>query len=344
MASGDALEKKMVDKQSSEHRIPDMPNYMVHKEFKREELATYDPKRGLFDHDMKSVWKRDDDDEEENKEKKEKETQVEDFPGCRKEELPAVSPRYPHRKPPSFEEEDPHGGNRRYFPPMAVPPKNEHVNFTKLMSSGYGGEWRREHDEWEENNPQLKGSETSQPKATQTDRSDLNTMASDDVLQKKMVDKQSEHRIPDMPNYMVHKEFKAEDHATYDPKRGPFDYDMKSVWKRDGDDEDDKEKKEKETQVEGSPDRRKVELPAVSPRYPHRKPPSFEEEDPHGGNRRYFPPMAVPPKTEHVNFTKLMSSGYGGEWHKKHDAWEEKNLQLDDSETSQPESTQPDNE
>ncbi|KAG8139617.1 hypothetical protein E2320_002386, partial [Naja naja] len=53
--------------------------------------------------------------------------------------------------------------------------KNEPVNFSKLISSGYGDEWLQQRDQWEKKNTLLNdsllppNSETSQPKLTQTD-------------------------------------------------------------------------------------------------------------------------------------------------------------------------------
>lgn len=44
---------------------------------------------------------------------------------------------------------------------------------------------------------------------------------------------------------MVHREFKADDHHgnSYETRRGPFDFDMKSVWQRDAEDKENAEKK-----------------------------------------------------------------------------------------------------
>lgn len=51
-------------------------------------------------------------------------------------------------------------------------------------------------------------------------------------------------RVPTMPDYMIHEEFKTDQPTSYEPKRGPFDFDMKSVWQRDAEDKENKEKKE----------------------------------------------------------------------------------------------------
>ncbi|XP_060103756.1 uncharacterized protein C7orf57 homolog [Heteronotia binoei] len=137
-----------------------------------------------------------------------------------------------------------------------------------------------------------------------------------------------------MPDYMVHEEFKSEQLASYEPKRGPFDFDMKSVWQRDAEDKENKEKKEENgIQVEGSPSSTKeeIKLPAITPRYPHRTPQPMAAKEFHGGNRLYFPPMPVHKKNEPVNFSKLMSSGYGDEWLQQREEWDKKNSQPNDS-------------
>ncbi|XP_015277319.1 PREDICTED: uncharacterized protein C7orf57 homolog, partial [Gekko japonicus] len=92
----------------------------------------------------------------------ENETQVEESPSSSKEEikLPAITPRYPHRKPQPIASKQFHGENRLYFPPSPGQKKNEPVNFSKLMSSGYGNEWLQQHDDWEKKNPQAKGLNT----------------------------------------------------------------------------------------------------------------------------------------------------------------------------------------
>lgn len=54
----------------------------------------------------------------------------------------------------------------------------------------------------------------------------------------------SRSRSPAIPDYMIHEEFKSDQPASYEPKRGPFDFDMKSVWQRDAEDKENKEKRE----------------------------------------------------------------------------------------------------
>ncbi|XP_054847600.1 LOW QUALITY PROTEIN: uncharacterized protein C7orf57 homolog [Eublepharis macularius] len=163
---------------------------------------------------------------------------------------------------------------------------------------------------------------------------------------------ESKLRVSNMPDYMTHEEFKTEQAASYEPKRGPFDFDMKSVWQRDAEDKENKEKKEENgIQVAGSPSSTKeeIKLPAITPKYPHRTPQPIATKEFHEGNRVYFPPMPAHKKNEPVNFSKLISSGYGDEWLQQRDEWEKKNSQPNDSllpnsETAQPDSTQIDNE
>ncbi|XP_053116234.1 uncharacterized protein C7orf57 homolog isoform X1 [Hemicordylus capensis] len=145
---------------------------------------------------------------------------------------------------------------------------------------------------------------------------------------------ESKTRVSAMPDYMVHEEFKVEQPASYEPKRGPFDFDMKSVWQRDAEDKENKDKREENgIQIEGSPGgmKEEIKLPAITPRYPHRTPQPIAAKEFHGGNRLYFPPMPAHKKNEPVNFSKLISSGYGDEWLQQRDEWDKKNAQPNDS-------------
>uniref|UniRef100_A0ACB8FTH2 Uncharacterized protein n=1 Tax=Sphaerodactylus townsendi TaxID=933632 RepID=A0ACB8FTH2_9SAUR len=144
---------------------------------------------------------------------------------------------------------------------------------------------------------------------------------------------ESKSRVSTMPDYMTHEEFKNDQPAGYEPKRGPFDFDMKSVWQRDAEDKENKEKKEENgVQVESSSSNTKeeIKLPAITPRYPHRTPQPATAKEFHGGNRLYFPPMPAHTKNQPVNFSKLISSGYGDEWLQQRDEWEKKNSQPND--------------
>ncbi|KAJ7322748.1 hypothetical protein JRQ81_019035 [Phrynocephalus forsythii] len=141
---------------------------------------------------------------------------------------------------------------------------------------------------------------------------------------------ESKTQIPAVADCMTHEEFKADHPVNYEPKRGPFDFDIKSVWQRDAEDKENKEKKEENgAPVEGSPNNTKeeIKLPVITPRYPHRTPQPVTTKEFHGGNRLYFPPMPAHKKNEPVNFSKLISNGYGDEWLQQRDEWEKKNSQ-----------------
>uniref|UniRef100_A0A8C8BDF4 Uncharacterized protein n=1 Tax=Otus sunia TaxID=257818 RepID=A0A8C8BDF4_9STRI len=51
--------------------------------------------------------------------------------------------------------------------------------------------------------------------------------------------------VSSLPDYMIHREFKADDHHgnSYKTRRGPFHFDMKSVWQQDAEDKENTEKK-----------------------------------------------------------------------------------------------------
>nr|XP_032652712.1 uncharacterized protein C7orf57 homolog isoform X3 [Chelonoidis abingdonii] len=156
---------------------------------------------------------------------------------------------------------------------------------------------------------------------------------------KPLTDDESKAQVSSMPDYMVHEEFKSDQlNGNYETKRGPFDFDMKSIWQRDAEDKENKEKK-------------KVKLPAINPKYPNRIPPSTANKEFHGGNRLYFPPMPGQKNNEPINFSKLISNGYRDDWIQQRNDWEKKiqqtsknNEQTEEtlppsSETSQPELT-----
>ncbi|KAM6412687.1 uncharacterized protein C7orf57 homolog isoform 2-T2 [Pluvialis apricaria] len=146
--------------------------------------------------------------------------------------------------------------------------------------------------------------------------------------------------VSSLPDYMIHREFKAVDHHgnSYETRRGPFDFDMKSVWQRDAEDKENAEKK-------------KVKLPAINPKYPSRMPNVSTNKEFSGKNKLSFPPMPVQRKSEAVNFSKLISNGYGTEWFQQCTAWEKKiqetsesGQQSKDSGSSQSESAPASNE
>ncbi|KFP15898.1 Uncharacterized protein C7orf57, partial [Egretta garzetta] len=140
--------------------------------------------------------------------------------------------------------------------------------------------------------------------------------------------------VSSLPDYMIHREFKADDHHgnSYEPRRGPFDFDMKSVWQRDAEDKENTEKM-------------KVKLPAITPKYPSRIPNVSTTKEFSGKNKLSFPPVPAQRKSEAVNFSKLISNGYGTDWFQQCTGWEKKiqetsenSEQTTDSKPSQSES------
>ncbi|XP_066169443.1 uncharacterized protein C7orf57 homolog [Sylvia atricapilla] len=124
---------------------------------------------------------------------------------------------------------------------------------------------------------------------------------------------ESRSYVPSLPDYMDHREFMADDHHgnSYETRRGPFDFDTKSVWQREA---EDKEKAEK----------KKVKLPPISPKYPSRMPTVSTNKEFSGANKLSFPPMPAQRKSEAVNFSKLISNGYGTDWFQQRTGWEKK--------------------
>ncbi|XP_032926402.1 uncharacterized protein C7orf57 homolog isoform X2 [Catharus ustulatus] len=116
-----------------------------------------------------------------------------------------------------------------------------------------------------------------------------------------------------LPDYMVHREFVADDHRShsYETRRGPFDFDTKSVWQREAEDKESAEKK-------------KVKLPPISPKYPSRMPTVSTNKEFSGENKLSFPPVPAQRKSEAVNFSKLISNGYATDWFQQCTGWEEK--------------------
>ncbi|KFZ51485.1 Uncharacterized protein C7orf57, partial [Podiceps cristatus] len=143
--------------------------------------------------------------------------------------------------------------------------------------------------------------------------------------------------VSSLPDYMIHREFKADDHHgnSYERRRGPFDFDMKSVWQRDAEDKLNAEKK--------------VKLPAINPKYPSRMPNISTNKDFSGKNKLSFPPLPAQKKNEAVNFSKLISNGYGTDWFQQCTGWEKKIQESSENseqfkESSQPESAPASNE
>ncbi|XP_064362758.1 uncharacterized protein C7orf57 homolog isoform X6 [Dromaius novaehollandiae] len=136
-----------------------------------------------------------------------------------------------------------------------------------------------------------------------------------------------------IPDYMIHEEFKGGDHHSnnYETRRAPFDFDMKSVWERDAEDKENIEKK-------------KVKLPAINPKYPSRMQNVSTNKEFSGKNKLTFPPMPAQRNGEAVNFSKLISNGYGADWIQQRTEREKKAQQISESSEQSKEPLSPDSE
>ncbi|XP_018423610.1 PREDICTED: uncharacterized protein C7orf57 homolog [Nanorana parkeri] len=123
--------------------------------------------------------------------------------------------------------------------------------------------------------------------------------------------------LRNVPDYMIHEELNMEQsEQTYETRKGPFDFDQKTVWQRETEDN------EKENHHD-----KKVKLPAIkhdsnvtaSGKGP--LPPKTRHDKP--GKKCFFPPMPGN-KNDAVNFSKLLSNGYGDDWHRHMDEQEKK--------------------
>ncbi|XP_004935191.2 uncharacterized protein C7orf57 homolog isoform X4 [Gallus gallus] len=135
--------------------------------------------------------------------------------------------------------------------------------------------------------------------------------------------------ISTLPDYMIHKEFNVDDHhsSNYETRRGPFDFDTKSVWQRDAEDKENTEKK-------------KVKLPAINAKYPSRTANVCMNKEFSGKNKLSFPPMPAQRKGEPVNFSKLISNGYGTDWLQQHSGYRKK-IQDTSEDSEQPQDSEP---
>ncbi|KAM4908077.1 uncharacterized protein C7orf57 homolog [Sylvia borin] len=124
--------------------------------------------------------------------------------------------------------------------------------------------------------------------------------------------------VPSLPDYMDHREFMADDNHgnSYETRRGPFDFDTKSVWQREAEDKEKAEKKKISLS--------QVKLPPISPKYPSRMPTVSTNKEFSGANKLSFPPMPAQRKSEAINFSKLISNGYGTDWFQQHTGREKK--------------------
>uniref|UniRef100_A0A8C6ZLM8 Chromosome 7 open reading frame 57 n=1 Tax=Nothoprocta perdicaria TaxID=30464 RepID=A0A8C6ZLM8_NOTPE len=116
-----------------------------------------------------------------------------------------------------------------------------------------------------------------------------------------------QNHVSTIPDFMIHKEFKASDHhsTNYETRRAPFDFDMKSVWQRDAEDKENTGKK-------------KVKFPAINPKYQSKIQNVPTNKEFSGKNKLTFPPMPAQRNGEAVNFSKLISNGYGADWIQQH--------------------------
>ncbi|XP_008586032.1 PREDICTED: uncharacterized protein C7orf57 homolog [Galeopterus variegatus] len=113
-------------------------------------------------------------------------------------------------------------------------------------------------------------------------------------------------RAVSMPDYMVYEEFNPDQtNGSYESRRGPYDFDMKTVWQREAE-ELEKEKK-------------KVRLPAINSKYLSKVGTPLGPKDP-AGSRLSFPPMPGQKTSSPTNFSKLISNGYKDDWLQKQQA------------------------
>ncbi|XP_068090638.1 uncharacterized protein C7orf57 homolog isoform X2 [Hyperolius riggenbachi] len=126
--------------------------------------------------------------------------------------------------------------------------------------------------------------------------------------------------LRNVPDYMIHEEFSKDDSEhKYEVKRGPFDFDQKTSWQRDG------EGNEEETH-----DDKKVKLPAIKTNFKVEnngttsgKGPLPTKTNNRPGKKCFFPPMPGN-RNEAVSIGKLLSNGYGDEWFRQNTEEEKK--------------------
>ncbi|KAM3929811.1 uncharacterized protein C7orf57 homolog [Leptodactylus fuscus] len=118
--------------------------------------------------------------------------------------------------------------------------------------------------------------------------------------------------LRNIPDYMIHEEVTDEKNdQKYESKRGPIEFDQKTIWQRD------QEENEKENHYD-----KKVKLPAINPKFMNdnaviasgKGAPKAKAEK--LGKKCFFPPMPGN-KPDSVNFGKLLSNGYGDEWYRQ---------------------------
>ncbi|KAM5203750.1 uncharacterized protein C7orf57 homolog isoform 3-T3 [Hipposideros larvatus] len=102
-----------------------------------------------------------------------------------------------------------------------------------------------------------------------------------------------------VPDYMVYEDFTPDPaDRNHEPRRGPFDFDMKTVWQR---------------EAEELGEEKKVRLPAINSKYLSKVGAPLGPRDP-AGSRLSFPPMPGQKTSSPTNFSKLISNGYKDEW------------------------------
>lgn len=102
-----------------------------------------------------------------------------------------------------------------------------------------------------------------------------------------------------MPDYMVYEEFSPDRaNGSYESRRGPFDFDMKTVWQR---------------EAEELEEKKKVRLPAINSKNTSKVGTPVGSKDP-SGSRLSLPPMPAQKNNSPTNFSKLISNGYKDEW------------------------------
>ncbi|XP_007942336.2 uncharacterized protein C7orf57 homolog [Orycteropus afer afer] len=110
---------------------------------------------------------------------------------------------------------------------------------------------------------------------------------------------QREVPVISMPDYMVYEEFNPDQaNGNYESRRGPFDFDMKTVWQREA---EELEKK------------KKVRLPAINSKHPSKVETLVSSKET-SRNRLSFPPVPGQKTSSPTNFSKLISNGYKDEW------------------------------
>ncbi|XP_072268191.1 uncharacterized protein C7orf57 homolog isoform X3 [Pyxicephalus adspersus] len=112
--------------------------------------------------------------------------------------------------------------------------------------------------------------------------------------------------LKNVPDYMIHEEFNVEQNEKYEAKKGPFDFDEKTVWQRESV-ENEKENHHDKT----------VKLPAIkhdnNVTASGKGPPPTKTKQNRPGKKCVFPPMPGN-KNDVVNIGKLLSNGYGDDW------------------------------